>query len=229
MATTIIEKSREECEKEAAKTIARLLTKSVHERGKAVLGISGGRSVQGVLKQMLTQEVPWNNVHIMMTDERCVSLNSLESNYRQAHESIINALLSAKKLPSGNAHPFIYNEAHAIKAVLKYHQTLESLGGFDVILASAGEDGHIASLFPKHHSTQKENVGFFLIHDAPKPPAKRMTASRKLLLKSRAGVLLVFGKEKAWTAFNDPSKTVLECPIKLITQLPESQVFRSQE
>ncbi len=231
MATTIIEASRDECEKKVAETIARLLNKFVEERGKAVLGICGGRSVSAIFNHLREQAVPWKHVHIMMVDERCVTLNSLESNYRLAQETLINPLVASKKLPADNAHPFVYDETHAIKAILKYQSTLDALEGFDVILTSSGEDGHIAALYPKHNSIRKENTGFFLMTDAPKPPAKKMTASRKLLLKARAGIVVFFGKEKekAWTLFNDPTKTIIDCPAKLITHLPENYVFHTKE
>lgn len=231
MATTIIEAPRNECEKKAAETIAYLLNKSVAERGKAVFGMCGGRSVGAIFSHLREKPVSWKHVHIMMIDERCVTLNSLESNYRLAHETFINPLVASKKLPVDNAHPFVYDETHAIKAILKYQSTLDALGGFDVILTSSGEDGHIAALYPKHNSIRKENTGFFLMTDAPKPPAKRMTASRKLLLKARAGIIVFFGKEKekAWSLFNDSAKTIIDCPAKLITHLPESHVFHAGE
>lgn len=228
MATTIIEATRTESEIKAAATLARLLIQAVKQRGKAVLGISGGKDLEGVFKQILAQEIPWKQVHVMMIDEKCVTLNSLESNYRQAHETFLKELISTHRLPEENTHPFIYDESHAIKTIIKYQSTLDTLGGFDVVLASTDENNHFAALFPKHVSIQKENRGFFLMTDAPKAPTKRMTASRKLLLKARAGILLISSK-KAEDSYNDSAKTLMECPTKLINSLPEAYVFHVKQ
>lgn len=223
--------SREACETHIAQLLAQKLTELVKQKGKAILGLSGEKDLAGIYHKLLSNDVPWKQVHIFLIDERCVSFHSLESSYKLLYDTLIQKLVQEKKLPEANVHPLIYNEAHAIKAILKYNQTLEGLGGFDVILASSGEDGHIAALFPNHHSLQKENVGFFMYKDAPKLPLGRMTASRKLLLRAKTGILVVFGKEKekAWNTFNDITKTLMHCPAKLITQLPEAYVFHSNE
>ncbi len=222
--------SRENCETHIAKLLAQKLHEIVKQRGHVVLGLSGEKDLAGIYHKLSLEDVPWKQVHIFLTDERCVSFHSLESNYKLIYDSLVQKLIHEKKLPESNVHPLVYNEAHAIKAILKYNQTLEGLGNFDILCASAGEDGHIAALFPNHHSIQKENRDFFMYKDAPKLPSARMTASRKLLLKARIGILF-FGKEKekVWHTFNDTTKTVIQCPVKLIAQLPEAHIFRSNE
>lgn len=220
----ITEASRAACEQQAANKIAQILTTIVQTKGKAVFGIAGGRSVGGVLAHLLTHDIPWKQVHSFMLDERCVSLNSLESNYRTLEPVFF------KKLPASNVHPFIFNPDNAFGSLRAYDNDHIKLGGtFDVILLSAGEDGHVAALFPNHRSIKNEGTRFILIQDAPKLPKHRMTASRKLILKSSIGVCLFFGPEKetAWQNFNDAASTIISCPAKLIMQIPESYVLKS--
>lgn len=220
------------CEQQATQTLANLITKTVQAKGKAVLGIVGGTSVQGVYTQLLTQNIPWKHVHIFMLDEACVSLNSLDSNYRTASHLFINDLIAHKKLPPQNTHPFIFNPDNAFGSLRAYDNDHMKLGGlFDLVLLSAGGDGHVAALYPHHASIKNEGTRFIFIQDAPKPPKHRMTASRKLLLKASASISLFFGpgKEKAWQAFNDPASTIVSCPIKLVKDIPDSYVYRSAD
>jgi len=224
-----VEETRSRCEEIAAKTIADKINELAKTK-EVVLGIPGGTSVTGIFTELLKQQIEWKKVHIFMVDERCVSLNSLESNYRQAYNLFIKQLIEDKKLPENNAHPFIYDPEQAPSSIKKYDATLEKFGRkFDVILVSSGADGHIAALFPKHNSVITENTTFFLMNNAPKLPAKRMSAPRRLLQKANYGVLVFFGDDKtqAFEKFNDPKISVTDCPAKIILTLPESTILRS--
>lgn len=204
---------------EAAQIATHILSESIQKRGKAVLGIGETKMLEDFFMHLSQQSLAWKQIHIFLTDERCVSLNSLESNYRNLPKSLL------VKIPQENIHIFEYNEAHAVKPLLKYQAALDALGGFDLVIMIANKDGHIAALYPKHTSIQKENVGFFYT-DAPEHPRKRMTASKKLLLKARAGMLFVNSSTEKM--LDDPAKTVIECPLKLITQLPQHYIFKEQ-
>lgn len=226
-----VEETRSRCEEIAAKTIADKINELAKTK-EVVLGIPGGTSVTGIFTELLKQQIEWKKVHIFMVDERCVSLNSLESNYRQAYNLFIKQLIEDKKLPENNAHPFIYDPEQAPSSIKKYDATLEKFGRkFDVILVSSGADGHIAALFPKHNSVITENTTFFLMNNSPKPPAKRMSAPRKLLQTAKFGVLVFFGKDKqqAFENFNDTKLSIIDCPAKLVSTISESLVFKSTD
>jgi len=77
----------------------------------------------------------------------------------------------------------------------------------DIILLSAGEDGHIASLFPEHDSIENNEEYFITVSNSPKPPDKRISASRKLLSKSKVGILaLLYHMKKAMEAIEAMQK-----------------------
>ncbi len=225
----IIESSRAECEHKAAETIAMKLNEIVSKKGRAVFGICGGTSVENIFRLLLTMEINWNQVHIFLVDERCVSLHSTDSNYRLAYNAFIKTLEEQHKLSQENVHPFIYEEGQTVGSLRKYTTKLAHFGGtFDLILLSSGEDGHVAALYPKHRSITNETKDFFIMKDSPKPPKERMTASRKLLQTASVALLLFFGKEKqkAFEKFNTPIK-IEECPVKLVQVIPDVHIFRS--
>ena len=85
-----------------------------------------------------------------------------------------------------------------------------------------GEDGHMASLFPRHPSIDSDADGFIVVEGSPKPPPRRVSASRRLLARTGLGVLVVYGEAKrdAWRMLRDPGVGVRDCPSKLIESMP---------
>ena len=92
---------------------------------------------------------------------------------------------------------------------------------------SSGEDGHVAALYPNHHSIRNDSDFFLSMRDSPKPPKDRMTMSRKLLTKSKIVILLFFGeiKEDAYRKFLDGNIDVDSCPAKLVLSIKDSYVL----
>jgi 6-phosphogluconolactonase len=110
--------------------------------------------------------------------------------------------------------------------VSDYNETLEKIQGdlsFDLLLLGIGPDGHIASLFPNHHSIKDDSEGFMFLDDSPKPPPERLTASRKMIEKSNVAIVLVFdaSKKEAMERYLEGSTSVEECPLKVVNKLKE--------
>lgn len=193
-----------------------------------VLGIVGGRSVRGVFDQLKNVDVAWDKVHIFMVDERLVSIDSKESNFRQANELFISDLMDNDKTGKGNVHPFILEKDLDDYGVRKYEEELKKYGGkFDVVLLSSGGDGHVGALYPNHSSIESDEEFFITMEDSPKPPKKRMSASRKLLERSKFAFVLFYSdeKKKALKNFKNPELSVLDCPVKLVNEISETYVF----
>jgi len=137
-----------------------------------------------------------------------------------------------KDLPEGVLHPFRFDADNPENGVKEYDKKLHQYGGrFDIVLASSGEDGHIASIFPHHHSVAHKSSGFIIMDDAPKPPEGRMSASPELMRKTDTGIVLFLGaaKKNALKNFLDQDLSCLECPAKLMAQLPSCYVLTDQE
>lgn len=207
-----------------------LIEQRVKELGKKneiILGITGGRSVQGIYKKFIKAEIPWNKIHIFMVDERCVPVMSEESNYRMARELFMNELVNSGKLSENNVHPFRFSHGENQTAVARYQEEFEKYAkAFDIVILGAGEDGHVASLFP-NHSILNDSRGFIFVKKSPKPPNERITASRKLLQASDTSFLLFFGKGKkqAYRNFRDNDVSLSDCPAKLVQIIKNSYVL----
>ncbi len=220
--------NREELDRKAAGIVADAINRLAPTQAQIVLGVVGGRSVGGIYEHLKTADVPWSQVHVFLADERLVPVTSDESNYKLVKHDLLADLIADNKMPDANAHAFILDESKDDFGVSGYTADLDSIGGkFDVLILSAGEDGHTASLFPNHPSVENESDGFILVENSPKPPPKRISASRHLLDRASTGLMVFYddAKQDALDKFRDPAVDVLECPSKLVITLPEAYVI----
>lgn len=125
---------------------------AIKSNGTFSVALSGG-STPKALYTLLAQEpyvsqIDWQQVHVFWSDERCVSPESEESNYRTANEALLKHV------------PIPYKQIHRMRgedeprvAAANYEQELiahfkTNKPRFDLILLGMGDDGHTASLFP---------------------------------------------------------------------------------
>ena len=88
-------------------------------------------------------------------------------------------------------------------AAASYAPLVEAALPFDLVLLGMGEDGHTASLFPGH--AVPEGALVIPVHDAPKPPADRVSLTPMALTAAREVLILVtgVGKRQALAAWRD--------------------------
>lgn len=219
---------KEELDRHAAGVVADKLASRVRESGSAVLGLVGGSSVAGIYAELAGRELPWTKIHIFLADERLVPITSDESNWQVVHRTLVYPLGETGRLPHENAHPFFVQEDASDAGIAAYADDLRRCGGrFDAVILSAGEDGHTASLFPDHASVRAHGSHFVLVTDAPKPPARRLSASRELLEASGLSVLVFYGDAKAdaLARFRDDAIAIENCPSKLVTESGQAWVY----
>jgi 6-phosphogluconolactonase len=114
--------------------------------------LSGGntpRTLYGLLASEFRDQIPWAHVHVFWGDERYVSPDDPDSNYRMAKETLLDHV----PCPAGNVHPMPTNFPSADAAARDYENTLRNYFGtdwphFDLSLLGLGEEGYTASLFP---------------------------------------------------------------------------------
>lgn len=214
MTQKILIGNREELEQKAANLIEEKINLLLKE--KIILGFPGGTSVSGILQNLAKKNLNWEKIHIFLVDER-ITPDKKETNFHIINENFLRKI----EIPKENIHRFENLE--------KYNEEFKSLFEyFDIILLSSGEDGHVASLFPQG-VLHGEN--FIKIDNSPKPPSTRMSASLKLLEKSKISFLLFFTKNKkqAYKKFLDESVALEDCPAKLVNETEESYVFVDEE
>lgn len=178
----------------AATIVVGLLTEAAARDGRATLALSGGATPQGLFALLaspeFTAKIPWPQVKVYWTDERCVPPEHPDSNYGLAKR----LLLSKVPVEERNVHR-ILGERGAARAAADYESRLRKLGkGCDVVLLGAGEDGHTASLFPGT-TALAETAVWAAANDTPKGP--RVTMTLPYLNLSADVLVLAAGKAKA--------------------------------
>ncbi len=219
---------RADLDQRAAALVAEALTRRAAEAAQVVLGVVGGRSVGGLYRALRNCAVPWSKLHVFLVDERRVPATSDESNYKLVREDLLDGPLRDGRLGEAQTHPFPFRPGADEAGVAAYDRQLREVGGrFDVVVLSAGEDGHTASLFPRHPSIQATDDGFLLVEKAPKPPPRRVSASRRLLERTSLGVLVFYGEEKrdALQRFRVPGVDPVECPAALVNSMDAAVVL----
>lgn len=202
--------------------IQKQISEILDRQEKCVLAVAGGRSIASVLDLLATQPLDWSKIHVFAVDDRCVPIESEESNSGLIKKHLVD------QVDGINFHPFNYQPELEDKGASKYSIELEKIGGkFDILLLSSGEDGHIAGLFPNHHSVRDDSVGYISFDDSPKEPPARVSASRKILLKSQSAFILFVGEGKhaAYETFMTEDIEIEDCPAKIAQELPEVFIY----
>lgn len=213
-----IETTREEAEHRAAELIADTLPPAVDRRGRAVLAVPGGRSVGGVLRALTASDAPFEALHVFFVDERCVPLDSAESNYGVVRASLLDSLI-ARNAAVPAVHPFHCRESEPDLGAAAYESAFRQTAQHpDVALFGVGEDGHIASLFPESPLLTERRRCFAAVYDAPKPPRRRITATPALFGPEMRVILLFFGENKrdALSAFLADHGSPAACPARVV-------------
>ena len=180
---TVLE-SAEEVAAAAAKEISEALWK-----GARTLVLAGGTTPRRCYELLSAMEVGWGRVSVLFGDERCVSPDHPESNYRMAREALLDRVAPATvyRMPA---------ELGPDEGAELYAHVVEAVSPLDVVVLGVGEDGHTASLFPGHPALKAPGlvVG---IHDSPKPPPERVTLTLNALQAAGTVLILATGAGKA--------------------------------
>jgi 6-phosphogluconolactonase len=184
----------------AAKLLIDIAKKSVTERGRFVLCLSGGNTPKSLYTLLSLPPycdlVPWKNTFIFWGDERCVPADDEQNNAHMA----TTALLNKVDIPSSNIFPVPVNLPPA-EAAKKYEETLRDFFGkesprFDLILLGLGDNGHTASLFPGT-AVLHEEVRWVKEVFVEDKKMYRITTTAQLINKAHHIIFLVTGEEKA--------------------------------
>jgi 6-phosphogluconolactonase len=207
----------------AASEIAGLLEAARAARGVAHLALSGGDTPRRTYELLAQTLEHWDGVDVWFVDERCVSPEDEQSNYRLAAETILR--------PAGIREQRIHRmrgELGPEEGASRYREELRANGfiagrraspepntgagaTIDVALLGIGPEAHIASLFP--HSPALAVTGELCVGIAhsPKPPPERITLTLPMLHAVRHSLLIATGEDKAGAVsamLGDPSESV---------------------
>ncbi|HEY6206799.1 MAG TPA: 6-phosphogluconolactonase [Chthoniobacterales bacterium] len=165
------------------------------ERGEFRIALSGGNTPRPVYAQLaaIARDLPWESVLITFGDERCVSPDDDQSNYRMAYETLLApAALPDKSVMRmrGEIDPQIAAEEYQDELDLLATQRGEHIYRHDLILLGLGEDGHTASLFPGTAALQ-ETTRRVVANFVPKFNSWRLSLTLPLINQARQICFLV--------------------------------------
>lgn len=193
----------------AAQTLSSLAEKAIDERGQFAMSLSGSYTPKGLYLLMASagyQELfDWHKMHFFWGDERWVPPDDPKSNYRMVAE----ALLTKIDIPMENIHPVKTREKNCQTSAALYEKELISFFGLkqgeiprlDVALLGLGQDGHVASLFPRDPAI--EETKRLVIGVSPEQTVEeRVTVTLPVINEARCVIFLISGTEKARALYN---------------------------
>jgi len=200
----------------AARRIVETAAKCIEERGEFRLAVPGGRTIEAVFNRLSREpersQMDWSRVTLLFADERAVPPSHADSNYRLARVSLLD--------PLGDPLPRVRRmrgEAADLEAAAREYDA-EMVVPADLVLLGLGEDGHIASLFPRSALLAETVRRAVVVTDSPKPPSRRITLTPRALAESREGaIVLATGADKSnavRVAFS--AGPIFECPARLV-------------
>ena len=175
---------------------------SVAQRGVFNMALAGG-STPGPVYELLAEEsdIDWQRSRIFWSDERCVSPENSDSNYRLVRETLLDKLPQAPGLIArmpGDLLP--ERAARDYESTIREYVRADETGipRFDLILLGMGNDGHTASLFPGSQTLSETDL--LVASDfVTQIDANRLTFTYPLLNAGRHVLILVSGASKAPT------------------------------
>ena len=175
----------------AATRLEQILKQSLALRGKASLGVCGGRTATALFPILSQCLLDWTNVQIFLVDERWVPIDDDDSNERLVRSLLLQGPAAAARLCGLKT-----KHTTAKNALSEVEQRLVGLGvPFDVVFLGMGNDGHIASLFPGGRENE-ECARLVAASTAPVQPVERISLSPGALGQARHIVLPVIGAAK---------------------------------
>ena len=161
------------------------------------VALTGGRIATKAYARLAadgpSSAVDWSRVDLWWGDERYVAADDDERNAKPALELLRDPLgLSADRV---HEMPATDGGLSLDDAAAAYDDELGDTV-FDVCLLGLGPDGHVASLFPEHPSSQTEGE-VIAVRNSPKPPPDRLSLTLPVINRSAEVWFVVSGADKA--------------------------------
>lgn len=163
----------------------------------AQLCLTGGRIAQRMYGRFATHAkgsgIDADRLELWWGDERFLPVSDPDRNAGPTLEILGSLGLAPSKTHSMPGSHGILDGAQAATTYAK------ELGDtrFDICLLGIGPDGHVASIFPNHPSSEPTTAKVIEVREAPKPPPERISLTIPVLNQSTEVWVLVSGADKA--------------------------------
>lgn len=201
----------------AAGKFVEIAKNSIENRGRFTVALSGG-STPKKLYSVLSEEpfrsqIDWQKIDFFFSDERFVSADSPESNFRTANDGLFSKL----GIPPENVHRFLTEKGEPLAVAEEMENRIQEAFSlkenefprFDLIFLGMGSDGHTASLFPETTALE-EDTRIVVENYIPRLDTFRLTFTFLTINNARNIIFLISGNEKKHTfsaVFSKNSKT----------------------
>lgn len=203
-----ISKNADEVSRAAADEFLRLAGEAIRADGAFSVALSGGSTPKRLYellaneRDVYREKLPWDKIQFFFGDERHVSPDHADSNFRMANE----AMFAKSPVPEENVHRVRAELSDASEAADEYEQTLRNvfhladaeLPRFNLVLLGMGADGHTASLFPGTPALN-ERERLFVANPVAKFNADRLTLTLPVINNAAVCLFLVAGSDKTET------------------------------
>jgi 6-phosphogluconolactonase len=178
----------------AAAIIAAEVRDAVAARGRFIMAVSGGHTPWQMLRALASEQVPWEQVHVVQVDERVAPPGDPDRNLTHLRES----LLTRVPLRPEQLHAMPVEDADLKAAANRYALILQDIAGsppvLDLVHLGLGPDGHTASLVPGDSvlDVTDTDVALTGIYQG----RRRMTLTYPIINRARRILWLVTGSDK---------------------------------
>lgn len=180
------------------------LTNRTSTQTRYTVALSGGRITEQFFREVVMQagagSAAFANVHFHWADERCVPPAHEQSNFKIAHETLLQPLgIAAAQIYRlrGENEPLAAAQTAETDLRRGCEGTKDGQPVLDMVFLGMGEDGHVASLFPHEPEAMMEDAAVYrAVFDSPKPPPQRLTLGYRTIAAAREVWVLVSGEAK---------------------------------
>jgi 6-phosphogluconolactonase len=203
---------------------------AVASRGVFTVALSGGSTPVDLYRRLSAEpeNLPWQNTHMFLVDERAVPFEDTESNYGMIKESLLDPMGISER----NVHRIPVDLGDAEFSASEYEKRIKGFFGleegelprFDLIILGMGKDGHTASLFPGTGTALERRKlavpvkGRSIMHE-------RVSITLPVINNALNVVFLVSGPEKAETLKRVLEDDDLTLPAAQVTPESSDPVF----
>lgn len=170
---------------------------NIKHKGCFRLVLSGGRTPLSIFECLVDKQnlLDWSKVELYWLDERCVPIDSAESNFGNCFRVLIERL---DKKPE--YYP-MYEAGSSEMAAMSYEKLLKKKFdsrelSFDLVLIGVGADGHVASIFTEDDCACDSR--WVMSTESPNPPYQRVTLTLPVINQVNVKLFIVKGSDKKW-------------------------------
>lgn len=174
-----------------AEAVAVRLRGIIIGQGRALVAVPGGTTPARFLSALGGQDLPWEKVTLLPTDERFVAPDDLASN-----ERMIRAAFAPLREERAGFVSFHNAGDDLAVAARSLDRLLAGLPAIDILISGMGADGHIASLFPNDEASLAAGPEVHAVAASPPDLPPRLSLSPARLHGAGYAALLIAGQEK---------------------------------